>query len=520
MSLATPERPTAAADVLAQFDELQQKLVPLWEMIGRTDLGGPLEAENTIVVVPSLNVDVELSSSMQQAYEERFLFMLFLLRQPLVRVIYVTSQRIDPDIVDYYLDILPGVPISDARRRLSLVAPLDGSPRALSQKLLERPRLIAHLRSLIPNLERAHLVPYNTTDLERELAVRLGIPMYAADPRFWALGTKSGCRRIFAEEGVPHPLGFENLFSVDDIIRAIAAMRAEKPTIRSVIAKLNEGVSGMGNAVIDLENLPPPGDPTEPAAIGERLKGMHCELEDATYDSYVDKVVEKGAVVEELIAGQEFRSPSAQLRASPLGQLELLSTHDQMLGGPRGQTYLGARFPADPGYGPAIMREAEKVGKRFAREGIVGRFALDFVTVRNERGAWEPYAIEVNLRKGGTTHPFLTLQYLTDGRYDAESGHFYTARGQQKCYVASDHVASPAYRMFTPASLFEIVSRQRLHWDQTSQTGVVMHMLSAIADAGLVGVTAIADTPAEAEALYQRFVAALDAEAERAQLGE
>src|SRR5918911_2027526 len=232
MSLATPERPTAAADVLAQFDELQQKLVPLWEMIGRTDLGGPLEAENTIVVVPSLNVDVELSSSMQQAYEERFLFMLFLLRQPLVRLLYVTSQRIDPDIVDYYLDILPGVPISDARRRLSLVTPLDGSPRSLSQKLLERPRLIAHLRSLIPNLERAHLVPYNTTDLERELAVRLGIPMYAADPRFWALGTKSGCRRIFAEEGVPHPLGYENLASPEEIVAAIGRMRAEKPALR------------------------------------------------------------------------------------------------------------------------------------------------------------------------------------------------------------------------------------------------------------------------------------------------
>jgi hypothetical protein len=154
---------------------------------------------------------------------------------------------------------------------------------------------------------------------------------------------------------VPHPLGFENLFSVDDIIRAIAAMRAEKPTIRSVIAKLNEGVSGMGNAVIDLENLPPPGDPTEPAAIGERLKGMHCELEDATYDSYVDKVVEKGAVVEELIAGQEFRSPSAQLRASPLGQLELLSTHDQMLGGDNGQQYAGGRFPAAGAYHHTIV---------------------------------------------------------------------------------------------------------------------------------------------------------------------
>jgi hypothetical protein len=202
-----------------------------------------------------------------------------------------------------------------------------------------------------------------------------------------------------------------------------------------------------------------------------------------------------------------------QLRVSPLGEVELLSTHDQMLGGPSGQSYLGAKFPAHPDYAPLIARQAYKVGQRFAREGIVGRFALDFVVVRTADGAWEPYAIEVNLRKGGTTHPFLTLQYLTDGSYDAEAGVFRTARGQQKCYVASDHVESHAYRAFSPEALFEIVSRHRLHFDHTSQSGVVMHMMSDVGSDGRLGVTAIADTPAEANALYERFVSVLDDEA-------
>ena len=53
---------------------------------------------------------------------------------------------------------------------------------------------------------------------------------------------------------------------------------------------------------------------------------------------------------------------------------------------------------------------------------MLGRFAVDFVVVRDGAGAWTPYAIELNLRKGGTTHPFLTLQFLTDGRYDPEHG--------------------------------------------------------------------------------------------------
>ena len=85
-----------------------------------------------------------------------------------------------------------------AARRL--VTPLSG-------KLLERPRLLDQIRSLVPDPDRAHLVPFNTTELERDLALALGIPMYGADPRFFPYGTKTGCRRLFAEQGVRHPLG-------------------------------------------------------------------------------------------------------------------------------------------------------------------------------------------------------------------------------------------------------------------------------------------------------------------------
>jgi hypothetical protein len=93
--------------------------------------------------------------------------------------------------VDYYLGLLPGVIPSHARSRLFLVSPQDGSPRPLTVKLLERPHLIERIRSLIADCDRAHLVPYNTTTLERDLALWIGIPMYGADPTFFPFGTKS-----------------------------------------------------------------------------------------------------------------------------------------------------------------------------------------------------------------------------------------------------------------------------------------------------------------------------------------
>src|SRR5438046_2933401 len=80
-----------------EFDQLQKKLVPLWKSIERFN-----QNPQTIVVVPSMSIDAIGSGAVMQAYEERFLFLLLLLRQPRARVIYVTSQTILPHIIDYY----------------------------------------------------------------------------------------------------------------------------------------------------------------------------------------------------------------------------------------------------------------------------------------------------------------------------------------------------------------------------------------------------------------------------------
>jgi hypothetical protein len=498
-------------DTQTEFDQLQKKLVPLWKSIERFN-----QDPQTIVVVPSMSVDAINSGAVMQAYEERFLFLLLLLRQPRARLIYVTSQTILPSIIDYYLALLPGVIPSHARPRLFLPSPMDRSVRPLSDKLLDRPRLIAHIRSLIMDPDRAHLVPFNTTNREKELALRLGIPMYGADPKFFHMGTKSGCRKIFMEENVPHPLGHENIGSNKDLLNAIAQMRARKPSIKQVMVKLNEGVSGEGNAIIDLTGLARVSGSGEPgrdkATLEKHLRGMKFEAEGATYDSYMKKLKERQGVVEERIMGEEFRSPSVQLRVTPLGKVELLSTHDQLLGGPSGQSYLGCVFPADTAYARLITHEAAKVGTRLAKEGVIGRFALDFVVVRSKNGKWDPYAIEINLRKGGTTHPFLTLQFLTDGTYNPDTGIFTAPNGQQKFFVASDHVESPRYRTLTPDDLFDVVVRHNLHFGQTRQTGVVFHMMSALGELGRTGLTAVGNSHEDAKAMYDRAVAVLDAE--------
>ena len=323
-----------------RFARLQERLVPVWSAMRLNEPG------ESIVVVPSVAPDrPEVNGAELQAYEERFLFLLLLLRHPRLQVIYVTGRPIAESIIEYYLALLPGVIPRHARARLHLVATHDGSPRSLADKLLERPRILAQIRALIPDRTRCHLIPYATTTLERDLALALGVPLYGADPRLLPLGTKTGCRQLFAQTGVSHPQGFENVHDLEDVVDALARLRAARPGATDAIVKLNDGVSGRGNATVELRGLPAPGSSEETAALRERAQAMAFEHHEMRLEHYLGRLREDGGIVEERVSGLEVRSPSVQLRVTPLGEVELLSTHDQLLGGPERAELSGLPVP-------------------------------------------------------------------------------------------------------------------------------------------------------------------------------
>ena len=118
-----------------------------------------------------------------------------------------------------------------------------------------------------------------------------------------------------------------------------------------------------------------------------------------------------------------------------------------------------------------------------------------------------------NLRKGGTTHPFLTLQLLTDGRYDPSTALFLTPSGHEKHLIATDHLESDELRGLMVSDLFDIVARHGLHFDQSRQVGVVFHMISSLTEHGRVGLTAVGDSRAEADRRYRDAERILLAEA-------
>jgi hypothetical protein len=202
------------------------------------------------------------------------------------------------------------------------------------------------------------------------------------------------------------------------------------------------------------------------------------------------------------------------LRITPVGGLEVVSTHDQILGGPSGQIFQACTFPADPAYALEIQQLALDVGRVLQAKGALGRFGVDFVSVPGKDG-WRHAAIEINLRKGGTTHTFQMLQFLTQGRYDARRAEFVTPDGGTRSYYATDNVVNPLYRRLTPEDLVEVTDRHDLHFDAVRNRGVVFNLIGALSEFGKIGIVAIDRDRESAFAMFRSTVQVLDDEASR-----
>ena len=504
---------TSSEDIIQRFQSLQNQLRQ--QAIATDELS--LD-DYDVLVIPSLTLDQQQLEKIPgvHQYEERLLFSLIRLRNPRMRLIYVTSQPIHPSVIDYYLHLMPGIPFSHARDRLLLFSTYDASPQSLTEKILKRPRLIERIsRALRP--QKSYMVCFNSTIFERELSVKLAIPLLASDPDLLHWGTKSGSRQIFAECNISHPDGSGLVFSAEDLAEVTADLWERQPQLKRVVIKLNEGFSGEGNALLD---LPPFSQLTRSErlnVIRDCLPNLRFQAEDETWDKFSHRIVDLGAIVEVFIEGKTKYSPSVQCLIHPDKNVEILSTHDQILGGPDGQIFEGCRFPADEAYRLRLQEMGEKVGRNLAKKGALERFSLDFVTVQADvdSNRWEIYAIEINLRRGGTTHPFMTLKLLTNGCYNRQTGLFYSRQGKPKFYIASDNLTHPQYQGLLPDDLMDIVAHNGLHFDSSTETGTVFHLMGCLSEFGKLGLTCIGNTPQQAQEIYNQIVEVLNQETEK-----
>ena len=191
--------------------------------------------------------------------------------------------------------------------------------------------------------------------------------------------------------------------------------------------------------------------------------------------------------------------------------MALISTHEQILGGPTGQTYLGCRFPADASYRRELAAFGMRVGEVLRDRGVVSRFGVDFMALRDQSGEWRLPAIEINLRMGGTTGPFLALEFLTSGeRRSRDRPLPLQARESRSTTSPPTTSARPPTAACCPRTSWTSSPASRIGFDSVTETGAVFHMIGSLSQFGKMGVTAIGDSPEQADAIYHRVIEVLD----------
>ncbi|MBK9736036.1 MAG: carboxylate-amine ligase [Saprospiraceae bacterium] len=500
-----PNSPQGQDDI---FNALQETFIQQY-----IDVFSDSLAPHSIVVIPSLSLDQQILSKIKghYYYEERLLCLLMLLKMPEMHITYVTSVPISSVIIDYYFHLIPGITGLHAKKRLTLLSCHDIDKISLTDKVLNRPRIIDRIRRSVPHGQPSHLVFFNVTDKEKELAIKLNIPIYGCDPALNYLGIKSGSRQLFKELNIKLPKGFEHLKNEEDVITALAILKADNPSMHKAVIKMNDGFSGDGNAIFSFEGAPK----NKKKIYGWIKENMENKTkivaEKVNYQQFFVKFCSMGGIVEEFLDGTVITSPSVQCRINPLGEICIISTHDQCLGGESNQVFLGAFFPANQEYAAELSAISYKISEKMNELGVRGRYGIDFMS-RKVNDVWEHYAIEINLRKGGTTHPFLMLQFLTNGEYDPKRGVFILPDGTERYYFATDNLQSDKFKGLIPDDLIDIAMHHSLHYNQSKEEGVIFHLISTLSQYGKIGLTSIGKSRESAEFYYKKVIYVLDQE--------
>jgi hypothetical protein len=480
----------------ADFDDLQRDKLPRAWLADMPNSNVP----HVLVALPSFALDrtvYDHYGDRVPSLENRYLYGLLRAREPSTEVVYLSSLAVPDVILEGYLSLLPPGERSGVLGRSRLVSADDPSWRPLAEKLLDRGDLIDRLRSHVSD-RPAILEPWNVGPAEEALSLALGIPANGTGTSRKHLATKSNGRRLLRAAGVAVPEGSEDVTSPTDVVAAIRRLVQVRPSVREVVVKLDDSVAGDGNVRLLVSTV----TNTDDRRAADAVRGLLPPW-------YVD-TLGRGGVVEELIEGAKLRSPSAQAAIAPNGAVTVIGTHEQRLGGANGQVFEGATFPADPEYAALLGRHAHEVGLQLARSGAVGRFAVDFVATREASGAgWRLYGLEINLRKGGTTHTLGLARLLRGGRYYVEHGQYLDAHGRPVCYAATDNLVHASWVGRSTTEVRQRVSDAGLDYDRDSGIGVVLHLLDCLKVDGRLGYTALSHHTEDAAQLESQIVTAL-----------
>jgi hypothetical protein len=147
-----------------------------------------------------------------------------------------------------------------------------------------------------------------------------------------------------------------------------------------------------------------------------------------------------------------------------------------------------------------------------AGHGVVSRFGVDFLVDRGSRGGRvggeRPRDQPAD---GGTTHPYLALQFLTGGP-STRHGPLPLPERHAEVLQGDRQPPRTQYRGLLPEDLVDILTVNKLHYSHGTESGVLFHLIGALSSSGSSGSPRSATARKQVDDLYAHTLEVLDRE--------
>ncbi len=447
------------------------------------------DSPRTIILVPSISLGGLTSQFLPglNFWEERNLFYLACLKNPQTQFVVVLSEGIQECFILYCIDHVSktyNLKKSDIQNRFTVIGVPSGGNQSLTKKILHNSEVISRISRVAIDGHHTVIDYWMVHDQEVLLANKLGLPYYGQPPGAFYIDSKSGARDIFTTLGIPISVGCGNLVSLQEVQSALQVL-LEESQAETFILKINHEEGGNGLAKIPREIVLLPYQ-----QFRERIQ----VIKDIPITVFEKELQKQKAVIEVYINAAITAFPSVKMEILADGTVRNIATHDQLL---KDMVYYGSSFPADESYRFEVIKMGQKIGKYVSKLGARGIISIDFLATKNHLvDDWYLWGIEINARKGGTTHSYIWSKWLTQSEYDQTRGTL-TAKSGEISYHSSEYFTAPGLENISPINILSTIKDAGLDYNCKKQAGIFVHMISTVPKFGKFGATIIGHSKEE-----------------------
>ena len=209
--------------------------------------------ELNVIVIPSMSFDQKLLEGIVgiEYYESRSLWEVLRVKESRVFVTFITIKKINRLQIDH-LFYCANLSQEEINRVTFFSLEENGSflgKLSLTEGILKNTEIFQQVK-LLSSKKSSYIESFLMTKSEEELSRQLDIPIWWAHPDLNFFQSKSG-NRVLLEDQLPMPYGHHSIYSEGQLILKISDIWLKRKYAKRIVVKLNHGVSGDGNAILD-----------------------------------------------------------------------------------------------------------------------------------------------------------------------------------------------------------------------------------------------------------------------------